>query len=166
MSKISNELRNWCDDPYMGRVDDLYSLADRVDAEMVELPISADGKIWTGREVCFWTGATNEDRHIFGYIARKDGRWYVVEDTGGTRYVAEEVWFERPDSFERIADELDEMVEYVREACLHCRPHPQAIADDREGLSVDSMISDINLVSARALDLAKRIRKLAEKKEG
>ena len=41
----------------------------------------------------------------------------------------------------------------------------ERIADDLEGLSVDSMISDINLVSARALSLAKRIRRLAEKKE-
>lgn len=45
---------------------------------------------------------------------------------------------EPPDSWERVADEL-------------------------EGLSVDSMISDINLVSACALDLAKHIRKLAKR---
>lgn len=110
MSKISDELRNWCDDPYMGRVDDLYSLADRVDAEMVELPISADGKIWTGREACFWTGATNEDRHIFDGVTLNDGKWYV-EDTAYRKYNAESVWFERPDSFERIAEELDEMAD-------------------------------------------------------
>ena len=110
MCNISDELRNWCDDPYMGRVDDLYSLADRVDAEMVELPISADGKIWTGREVCFWTGATNEDRHIFDGVTLSNGKWYI-EDTACRKYKAESVWFERPDSFERIAEDLDEMTD-------------------------------------------------------
>lgn len=90
MSKISDELRNWCDDPYMGRVDDLYSLADRVDAEMVELPISADGKIWTGREECFWIEARGGawSRHSLLSLDIIDGsRWYV-RDTGGIEYEA------------------------------------------------------------------------------
>ena len=109
MSKISDELRNWCDDPYMGRVDNLYSLADRVDAEMVELPISADGKIWTGREECFWIEARGGawSRHSLLSLDIIDGsRWYV-RDTGGIEYEAGAAWFERPDSFERIADELE-----------------------------------------------------------
>lgn len=113
MSKISDELRNWCDDPYMGRVDDLYSLADRVDAEMVELPISADRKIWTGREECFWIEARGGawSRHSLLSLDIIDGsRWYV-RDTGGIEYEAGAAWFERPDSFERIAEELDEMAD-------------------------------------------------------
>jgi len=116
--KISDELRDWC-----GR--------------MVELPQSADGKIWTGREVCFWTSAEQAGYHNFGCVGLRDGRWYV-EDVYGMYYEAESVWHERPDSLERIADEL-------------------------EDLSADSMVTDTNLVSARALSLAKRIRKLAAK---
>lgn len=116
--KISDELREWC-----GR--------------MVELPLSADGYVWTGREECFWTGPANEDWHKFCGLHYSDGRW-CVEDVDFERYPAVSVWYERPDGLERIADEL-------------------------EGLSVDSMISDTNLLSSCALDLAKRIRRLAER---
>lgn len=70
----------------------------------------ADGKTWTGREVCFWTDTGSGAYHRFYALVRRDGRWYV-EDTCGIRYAAESVWFERPDSFERIANELDEMVD-------------------------------------------------------
>lgn len=137
MSKISDELRNWCDDPYMGKVDDLYSLADRVDAEMVKLPISADGQIWTGREACFWTGATQDDYHTFDSICLSHGKW-SVEDTSYRMYEAESVWYERPDSLERIANELDEMVDAADSADDNCE---------------------------KLADIADRIRKLAKKKE-
>lgn len=141
---ISDEIRDWCDTSKDSIIDfddgnKLFDLADRIDTEMIELPKSADGQIWTGREVCFWTSAEQAGYHNFGCVALRDDKWYV-EDVYGTYYDAESVWYERPDSLECIADEL-------------------------EGLSVDSMISDTNLVSARALSLAKRIRKLAKKED-
>jgi hypothetical protein len=110
MAKISDEIRKWCADldseDILCTTETLYTLADRIDRELVELPKSADGKIWTGRETCFWTGATEEYRHEFNSLAYINGRW-CVEDNDFERYPAVSVWYERPDSWERIADELE-----------------------------------------------------------
>lgn len=103
MDKISDELREVCD---ISVHDELCVLADRIDSEMVELPQSADGKIWTGREVCFWTGSADEDWHKFDGLHYADGRW-CVEDNDFERYPAVSVWYERPDGLERIADDIE-----------------------------------------------------------
>lgn len=84
------------------------------DADMVtiELPQSADGKIWTGREECFWIEARGGawSRHSLLSLDIIDGsRWYV-RDTGGIEYEAGAAWFERPDSWERIADDIETVV--------------------------------------------------------
>ncbi len=142
MSKISDELRNWCDDTYMGSVDDLYSLADRIDSEMVELPKDRDGvPIHVGDPVFVFR--SGDALSVSGILmkagcvcvrvnqAGKADDWYTTPGA---------ITHERPDSWERIADEL-------------------------EGLSVDSMVSDTNLLSSCALDLAKRIRRLAAKED-
>lgn len=112
MSKISDDLRKSAKSGSMSSfpIVELRRIADRIDSEMVELPQSADGKIWTGREVCFWTGATQDDYHIFDSICLSHGKW-SVEDTSYRIYAAESVWYERPDSLERIADDIDEMVD-------------------------------------------------------
>lgn len=112
--KISDEIHKWCafnEDTIIDNddCDELRALADRIDAEMVELPLSADRKIWTGREECFWIEARGGawSRHSILSLDLIDGsRWYV-RDTGGLGYEAGAAWSERPDSFERIADELD-----------------------------------------------------------
>lgn len=103
MDKISDELRDACD---ISVHDELRVLADRIDSEMVELPKSADGKIWTGREVCFWTSAEKEGYHSFGCVALRNGKWHV-EDIDGMDYEAGSVWYERPDSLKRIADDIE-----------------------------------------------------------
>lgn len=136
---ISDEIREWCDISKDSIIDfdegnKLLDLADRIDNEMIELPKSADGKIWTGREVCFWTRA---GYHNFGCVALRDDKWYV-EDVYGMNYNAESVWYERPDSLECIADDLDEMVD------------AEDSADD---------------VYEKLADLADRIRKLAKKED-
>ena len=92
---------------------------DWLDAKMVELPLSADGYVWTGREECFWTGSADEDWHKFDGIHYADGRW-CVEDNDCERYPAASVWYTRPDSLERIADELDEMVDTADLADDNC----------------------------------------------
>lgn len=141
MTRISDDIRKWCN--LCGGITDsgdkaeLRDLVDRLDAETVELPKSADGKIWTGREVCFWTGATEGDWHKFHCLAYANGEW-CVEDSSWQRYPAESVWYERPDNWESIADELDEMVDAFDSA------------DDR---------------CEKLADLADRIRKLAEKEK-
>lgn len=142
---ISDEIRKWCDRNVEGRgnfvTDDSFSelldLADRIDSEMVELPRSVDGQIWTGREVCFWTSAEQEGYHNFGCVALRDDKWYV-EDVHGTYYEAESVWYERPDSLDCIADELDELVDAARWSDDSCE---------------------------KLADLADRIRKLAKKED-
>lgn len=73
----------------------------------VELPQSADGKIWTGREACFWTDATEAGWHRFDGLVYINDRW-CVEDNDFERYPAVSVWYERPDSLWRIAHEIDE----------------------------------------------------------
>ena len=108
---ISDKIREWCDTSKNSIIDfdegnKLLDLADRIDNETVELPRSADGYVWTGREVCFWTGAAEGDRHEFNSLPYINGRWFV-EDKHWQRYPAESAWYERPDSFERIANELE-----------------------------------------------------------
>lgn len=109
MSEISDEIREFvkrsCEDEHMDPRE-LLAIAERVDRETVELPKSADGEIWTGREACFWTVSEDEDWHKFCGLHYSDGRW-CVEDNGFERYPAASVWYERPDSLECIANELE-----------------------------------------------------------
>lgn len=139
MSKIGDGLRALANVEALNpiQISMLKHAAYRIDSEMVELPQSADGQIWTGREACFWTGPANEDWHKFDGLHYADGMW-CVEDNDFERYPAVSVWYERPDGLERIADELDELVDAAGQA------------DD-----ICEMLADI----------ADRIRKLA-KKEG
>ena len=147
--KVSDEIRNRFSIDHCGsgllvsnsECDRLLALADRIDAEMVELSKSADGKIWTGREVCFWTGATEGDRHELNSLAYINGRW-CVEDKHWQRYPAESVWYERPDSFERIADELKR---YANDSYSE---------DEIDGMTASTLV-----------DFAERIRKLAKKED-
>lgn len=110
MAKISDDIREWCNDAYSGKkirtTKDLYAIADLIDRETVELPRSVDGRIWTGREVCFWTGSAGEDWHKFCGLHYSDGRW-CVEDKDFERYPAVSVWYERPDSLERVAYDIE-----------------------------------------------------------
>ena len=108
---ISDEIRDWCDTSKDSIIDfdegnKLLDIADRINSEMIELPKSADGQIWTGREVCFWTSAEQEGYHNFSCVALRDDKWYV-EDVYGMDYEAESVWYERPDSLERIIDDIE-----------------------------------------------------------
>lgn len=142
MAKISNEIHKWCarnEDTFVENDDcnELRALADRIDREMVELPQSAEGRIWTGREVCFWTGPANEDWHKFCGLHYANGVW-CVEDVDWKRYLAASVWYERPDGIECIADELEELV-YAADSA----------DDSREKLA----------------NIAERIRRLAQKED-
>lgn len=141
MAKISDEIRKWCadldSDDILCTTATLYTLADRIDRELVELPKSADGKIWTGREVDFWTGAADGDWHKFNSLAYINDRW-CVEDNDFERYPAVSVWYERPDSLERIANELEAWCDRV----------------DVDGDACE-----------KPRDLAERIRKLAKEED-
>lgn len=134
MTRISDEIRKVADEY---DVLPLYKLADRIDAEMVKLPKSADGKIWTGRETCFWTNDTDEGYHQLDSLTWRNGIWFV-EDIHNTAYTSESVFYERPDSWERIANELE------------------AWCDDED------VYGD---VCEKPRDLVERIRKLAAKEQ-
>ena len=147
MSKISDELREHGNGYFEQRNGDcewLYDIADRIDAEMVELPIGADGKIWTGREECFWVESRDGvwARHSLLSLDLTNGtnKWYVRGT--GLCYEAGFVWHECPDSFESIADEMDKFV------------------DDTPG--IDTFYAS---TASRLRDFADRIRKLAKKQD-
>lgn len=181
--KVSDEIRNWCefeDGTECGgfvtkaSFNKILALADRIDAEMVELPRDAnDEPILPGDTVWGCISGTQMAVHELELT----DRWAISTDTGFIPK-ASAVTHVRPDSFERIADELEawcdgadvdgDACDVPRGIAVRIRKLAdsfESIANDLEGLSVDSMISDINLVSSCALDLAKRIRRLAKKKE-
>ncbi len=110
--KISDEMRNWfsishCSSGLLvsnSECDRLLALADRIDAEMVELPKDADGvPVHVGDTVwgCI-SGMQMAVRQL-----RLTDRWAISTDAG-LMPKASAVTHARPDSFERIADELDE----------------------------------------------------------
>lgn len=122
--KISDEIRKWCAAhdgtlTYKSDFEKLRVISYRIESEMAELPRSADGYIWTGREVCFWTGSASEDQHKFCGLHYADGRWFV-EGKDFERYPAVSVWYIRPDNLERIAAELEkwcDIVDVGRDEC-------------------------------------------------
>lgn len=147
MSKISDELREHGNGYFEQRNGDcewLYDIADRIDAEMVELPKDGGGKIWTGCEDFFWVesrGGVWVHHSLLSLDLINGSKWYV-RDTGGHGYEAGLVWHERHDSFESIADDMDKFV------------------DDTPG--IDTFYAS---TASRLRDFADRIRKLAKKQD-
>lgn len=136
--KISDELREWCDDAYSGKkirtTKDLYAIADLIDRDMVELPKDADGvPIHVGDTVY---GCRSGMEMTISELRMTANGWSISTSSG-----------------------------YLTDAAVTHTRHDglESIARDLEGLSVDSMVSDTNLLSSCALDLAKRIRRLAER---
>lgn len=145
MSKISDEIHRRFGDSHeieyvsFGRsgCDKMRELADRVDTEMVELPRDRDGvPIHVGDML---RGCDAVLVNVFTIVEelRFDGRW-EIDTTFGCITEPRLFVHDSPDSFERIADELDEMVDDAYSA------------DDR---------------CERLADLADRISKLSEKED-
>lgn len=131
--KISDEIR----DDIVCTTETIYTLADRIDSEMVELPKDANGEpIHVGDKVFVKSGDGEEE--TVRSITLTGGTAAVTTVCRGIKagFRPGELTHERPDSLKRIADEL-------------------------EGLSVDS--SDNYYVSTHCSKLADRIRKLAKK---
>ena len=140
MSNISDEIRNWCDDPYIGNVEGLYTLADRIDSELMELPRDRDGvPIHVGDTVYGDDGMACEV--VSFSFGRWDGGMTVHAIDGSSQWrdlIPGQLAHTSHDSWERIADELEEWSE-----------------DNR--VNGDSEVFD------RSADFAKRIRERAEK---
>lgn len=138
---ISDELRETSGQLYQGSIRRRFiALASRIDAEMVELPKDADGvPIHVGDTV--FTNDDIETSWCVRYIElRRDREPSIgIESSGVNTYRPPScLTHKRPDSLERIADELDEMADAARSADDGCE---------------------------KLADLAERIRKLA-KEEG
>ena len=134
--KISDEIREWCKwcDERSAVRDSLCKLADRIDSEMVELPMGADGvPINVGDTV--WECASGTEITVKELRMNTDKRW-VISIGSGLLYGALEITHTRPDSFERIAYDLEKWLD-----------EPSADWDDFK----------------KARDLVDRIRKLAER---
>ena len=152
MSKISDEIRDWCD-PSKDYIingdyrDELRSIADRIDAEMVELPKDADGKpIHLGDTVYDLKGNEHTVFSLYLYekapTIDKTSPMWTVSFGFGTQIAPRDLTHERPDSLEHIADELDDWLICASNSHNFCQ-----ITDDSENALRD--ISD-------------RIRKLAK----
>lgn len=119
MSKISDELRTWALRRFGDQIaprEELDIIADRIDAEMVELPKDADVvPIHVGDTVY---GEDGRAWHVEGISLGRWTKWaegyavHAMDDSGQWRdLMPERLTHECPDSLERIADELDEWSE-------------------------------------------------------
>ena len=169
---ITDELRKWgygfCGDTH----DVVTAIADRIDAEherelAEQLDETSDMREFCGR--IEQAAANREDVTLWGvdYVA------LPVDADGVPIHVGDTVYGCRS-GMEMTISELRMTTNgwsistsrgYLTDAeVTHTRPDSwERIADELEGLSVDSMVSDTNLLSSCALDLAKRIRRLAER---
>lgn len=107
MAKISDEIREWVRralaDEHMD-LRELDALADRIDAEMAELPRDRDGVPIHVDDTVFFLSSGLQMKVLSMSF---DGQWHLTTNRAhihGTSLVTHE----RPDSWERIADELDE----------------------------------------------------------
>lgn len=112
MSEISREIRVFANTYYpIGHreaYDALFSLADRIDAEMVELPRDRDGvPIRVGDTVYLDDGSKAKVTRID--IAPTESCIVCRVHSGGVAgYMPSDISHKRSDSLERIADELAE----------------------------------------------------------
>ena len=115
------------------------NLADRIDAEYVELPVDNDGVPINVGDTVYWS---DWDEREVRRIEFDGERWKVALSDAIAGYV--HVWpdcvtHERPDSLERIADDIDKWRVCAADKC------------DTFGIEEDSLV-----------EFADRIRKMAK----
>lgn len=139
MAKISDDLREFADAEVLNaiKISDLKHMAKRIDAEMVELPKDKDG----------------EPIHVGDKVYLDDGRMACVTEidiNDGCEVV--DCW------------DVSKHVAYHPSGISHTRPDSlERIADELEELSESNRINGSGEVFYRAGDLAARIRRLADK---
>lgn len=132
MVKVSDEIRNWCD--LCGGIIDSYdreklcALIDRVDAELIELPKDTDGvPIHLGDTVYAHGfpdgngGATCKVCSIEFNVSR-DNKIELDADGVVTYRTPSSLTHKLPDSFERIADDIDSHYEnhtFISDDTIH-----------------------------------------------
>ncbi len=144
MSDISRELRKVADECLIGVANTRVSaLADRIDAEMAELPRGADKKPIKPSQTVYKAINGDDGEYVVHSLRCSVPGWVALIKRVGTDSSCivrpDVLTHERPDSWERIADELDawcDRVDVDRDACGEPR------------------------------ELARRIRRLAEREDG
>ena len=141
MTMISDEIRELIDDEdlYPRQIAGLRRIADRIDAEMVELPKDRDGKPIHISDVV-WDVDNGIKLLVVAITLFANGVTKVDASCEGCHVHTSpsELTHTRPDSLERIADELDEWC---------------------DGADADTNTFDV------PRELADRIRKLAKKED-
>lgn len=134
--KISDEIRELAGKAgiYSNACVKLRELADRIDREMVELPKDKDGVPFNVGDTVYYC---NSGFQLEVLSLSFDGQWHLTTNKAHV-HDASFVAHERPDSWERIADDI-------------------------EDFCVDNEIKGDHEVFDRVMDFAYRIRKLAEK---
>lgn len=121
------------------------TIADRIDAEMAELPRGKDGKPIKPGQTVYKAVNGDDGEYVIHSLRYSVPRWVVLikrADKDASCIVRPDVLtHERPDSWERIADELEEWSE-----------------DNR--INGDSEVFD------RAAEFSERIRRLASREDG
>jgi hypothetical protein len=106
MSTIGDELREWA---YAHASDvgkrRLGRIADRIDSEMVELPVGADGRPIHPEEVAY---CKDGSEFLVRVMRLTDCGWMLLRPCDGEYHSPGDLYHERPDSWERIADEIEE----------------------------------------------------------
>lgn len=96
--KITKRYRDWLIKPCK----ELNDLADRIDREMMERPLAADGKLLVDGETVY--DSNGHEYHVNEVYPLVN----VSTSTHSCSMFPDRFTHERPDSFERIADELDD----------------------------------------------------------
>lgn len=138
MSKASDELRKFVDNSDLSAYTEatLYGIANRIDAEMVELPRDANNETIHLGDKTYDCNGSKQAAISFQLYGEENPTWMVNCPDG---HVAPyNLTHKRPDSWESIADELDEWC---------------------DGADADTTTFDV------PRDLADRIRKLAKKED-
>jgi hypothetical protein len=134
-STIGDELREWaCAHASDVGKRELGRIADRIDAEMVELPVGADGRPIRPEEAAYLKDGSE---FLVAVLKLTDCGWMAYRPGDHVSRSPGDLYHERPDSWERIADELD----------AWC---------DRTDVDGDAC--------GKPRELARRIRRLAERK--
>ena len=121
MAKLSDEIREWCDDAYSGRkirtTKDLYAIADRIDSEMLILPKTADDESIHAGDTAYLKDG--REVKVIRFIFEHETPTIVcsLDDNPDVVRLPFELWHEIPDSLERIADDIEQ--DYRRAKAIH-----------------------------------------------
>jgi hypothetical protein len=111
MSAIGDELREWADlliDPGCDTANFMRSAADRIDSEMVELPVGADGRPIRPEEVAYHKDGSE---FLVTVMRLTDCGWMLLRPGDRVYYSPGDLYHERPDSLARIADDMRAEIE-------------------------------------------------------